>query len=540
MWTKMDIFLVIALLYVIVQYNVIHAKRILFIASIPSYSHQISYRNIYLELNKRGHEIVLFTTDPVRNSSLTNYTEVDLSNFYVLPEYKTLSYRSLTEASMNSSFLDVEHFAWDIGFITSNAVFKHPEIKKLYAADSNEHFDAVIIAQGHTAALNAFAYRFKAPLIGVSSLDVFNQYRYMLGGLILPSHLSNWQSNIQIHGNISFWERLVNFYDVWMQMYHWANVRIPSDDALVKKYLGEGIPSVLDITQNMSLYFINKNPIISYPRQEQSNIMFYHGFHIAAVPPALPKELKQLLDNATEGFIYVSLGTNVRWDHLPKNTLETFTEAFTSLPWKILWKNNPDLIPNKFENIFVSKWFPQQSILAHSNIKLFIYQGGVQSTEEAVYHGVPVIGYPIIWDQKYQVQNVMRLGMGAHLDYKNLSKENIVTTVYEVINNKRYQERAKEVSKLYKDIPYDTLQNVVWWIEYTMRHNGVTWLQDRICDKPWYQRYDWDIIGFLAIVAFTTFFIFLYTLFQILHFICERYRILYDDTKYYHTKSKTQ
>lgn len=103
----------------------------------------------------------------------------------------------------------------------------------------------------------------------------------------------------------------------------------------------------------------------------------------------------------------------------------------------------------------------------------------------------------------------------------------------------RYKEQAKELREIYKDVPYDSLQNAIWWIEYTMRHNGVTRLQDKIYDEPWYQRYDWDIISFLAISAFTTFLISFYALFQILRFICERYRILCRDSQYYN-KLKNQ
>jgi len=79
------------------------------------------------------------------------------------------------------------------------------------------------------------------------------------------------------------------------------------------------------------------------------------------------------------------------------------------------------------------------SFAAHPNIKLFIYQGGVQSTEEAIYYAVPLLGYPIMWDQAFQVQNIVRLGIGVHLQHDTLSKESIRTGVYEVISNKRYR-----------------------------------------------------------------------------------------------------
>jgi len=78
------------------------------------------------------------------------------------------------------------------------------------------------------------------------------------------------------------------------------------------------------------------------------------------------------------------------------------------------------------------------SFVAHPNIKLFIYQGGLQSTEEAVYYGIPLVGFPIVYDQTYQVRNVVRLGIGVHLHLDNLSKESIEATIHEVISNTRY------------------------------------------------------------------------------------------------------
>lgn len=168
MWMKIYTFPIFAFLCVTVQYDAIYAKRILVISTVPSYSHQISYRGIWLELNRRGHEIVSITTDPMKNSSLTNYTEIDLNYFYRgLPEFtKITTVNSFTELSVNLPFLTVERLLCYIYHVLNNEVFKNPEMRKLYAADSNEHFDAVIVAQGYMPAMSAFAYRFNAPLIG--------------------------------------------------------------------------------------------------------------------------------------------------------------------------------------------------------------------------------------------------------------------------------------------------------------------------------------------------------------------------------------
>lgn len=36
----------------------------------------------------------------------------------------------------------------------------------------------------------------------------------------------------------------------------------------------------------------------------------------------------------------------------------------------------------------------------------------------------------------------------------------------------RYKDRMLALRALTKDKPYDSLENVIWWIEFVMRHNG--------------------------------------------------------------------
>lgn len=98
----------------------------------------------------------------------------------------------------------------------------------------------------------------------------------------------------------------------------------------------------------------------------------------------------------------------------------------------------------------------------------------------------------------------------------------------------------EHLNKLYKDQPYDSLQNVIWWIEYVMRYNGTPSLRNNIYDDPWYQQYDWDIIGLITIAAFTALLIFLCILFQILRFIYRYLKITFDNAQHYYTKLKRQ
>lgn len=71
---------------------------------------------------------------------------------------------------------------------------------------------------------------------------------------------------------------------------------------------------------------------------------------------------------------------------------------------------------------------------------------------------------------------------------------------------------------LTKDKPYDSLENVIWWIEYVMRHNGAPHLRFNGVDNAWYQQFDLDVIVFLTITSFLT----LYAVFGIIKWVSKQ------------------
>ncbi|KAJ8878991.1 hypothetical protein PR048_019597 [Dryococelus australis] len=73
----------------------------------------------------------------------------------------------------------------------------------------------------------------------------------------------------------------------------------------------------------------------------------------------------------------------------------------------------------------------------HKNVKAFIMQGGLQSTEEAVHMGVPIIGIPFFSDQEYNVRRITEKGIGVKLDIKDLSKEKILDALKRVMDDQR-------------------------------------------------------------------------------------------------------
>ena len=76
-------------------------------------------------------------------------------------------------------------------------------------------------------------------------------------------------------------------------------------------------------------------------------------------------------------------------------------------------------------------------VTAHPNVCLFITHAGMLSTQEAVYHGVPVVGIPFMADQFSNVLKLSTRGAGVELVYHTLSKQSILDAVQTVLGNHR-------------------------------------------------------------------------------------------------------
>lgn len=101
------------------------------------------------------------------------------------------------------------------------------------------------------------------------------------------------------------------------------------------------------------------------------------------------QELKDFLDDADQGFIYFSLGGNVKSKDLRGQTMTNIVEALKELPYKVLWKFEADELPGKPENIKLIKWAPQQDILSEYRVGRFRFlYGGLLARARGTRQGV--------------------------------------------------------------------------------------------------------------------------------------------------------
>ncbi|XP_015437121.1 PREDICTED: UDP-glucuronosyltransferase 2B1-like [Dufourea novaeangliae] len=133
--------------------------------------------------------------------------------------------------------------------------------------------------------------------------------------------------------------------------------------------------------------------------------------------------------------------------------------------------------------------------IAHPNIVLYIYQGGLQSTEEAIEYAVPVLGMPVFADQNTNVNLLVQYGVAKSLDLSHLTKETFKQAVTEIITNRKYKENVTKLRDLFRDLPYQPMEHATWWIEHVIRHKGAKHLRSGSRDLDLWKFHHLDILA---------------------------------------------
>nr|CAD7599797.1 unnamed protein product [Timema genevievae] len=296
---------------------------------------------------------------------------------------------------------------------------------------------------------------------------------------------------------MTFIKRLQNFmlhvFTIISRNYYYMD----RSDKQSRTYFGDEMPYVGSYETNMSIIMVNTHFSFDHPQPHVPAIIPVGGLHLKPAQD-LPQDLKKLMDEAENGFIFFSLGSNIRSDTLSEEKRKVFLKAFSSLPCKVFWKWESDHLPGQPSNVEVRKWLPQNDILGHPNIRLFITHAGLLSTQEAIYHGVPILGVPFFADQYTNINKAKDHGFGEKVDFATFTTEILLAKIQKILQNSSYKENAERISRLFKDQPETPLERAIFWTEYVLRNNGAHHLRSSSVDMPWYQYMLLDVIAVLG------------------------------------------
>ncbi|XP_044746165.1 UDP-glycosyltransferase UGT5-like isoform X5 [Coccinella septempunctata] len=469
-------------------------SKILCFFYFPSISHQYVLRQIAKDLSIRGHDVTVVTPNPIKDNNLLNLTEIDASESYRIFEMHDLSNLNNDEMSVFSMFWRIFEMNKEIFKIYSSI----GEIKELLRKKEGS-FDLILI-EGHHPMLYGIQHKFKAPLIAVSSLNVFSEFHSMFGNSIHPVLYSDLMSPYERPVS-SLIDKLRNLIFITVESLLFEFFIYPGSDKTAREYFGEDMPYIKDVIKNTSLLMLNINPIFSDKRPNAPNVIEFFNVHMSR-GEMMSEDLKQILDNAKEGVVYFSLGTNVRFDHVQGDVKKTIMEALGDLPYTVICKWESEKLEGQPKNVHLRKWLPQQAILAHPNVKAFVTQGGLQSAEEAIINAVPLVVIPFLGDQPLNAKILTSKGMAETISPKDLNRRILTESIMKVAQDEKYRNKAKELRDIFLDQPQSGIDKVIWWCEYVIRHKGAKHLRSPAADIPLWEYFMLDVLAVVLIALY--------------------------------------
>ncbi|CAD7087507.1 unnamed protein product [Hermetia illucens] len=274
-------------------------------------------------------------------------------------------------------------------------------------------------------------------------------------------------------------------------------------------------PSLRDVYKNVSLILYPSHFSEGIIRPEVPTLIQIGGIQAKPKPDPLPKHLASILDGAAEhGVIFFSLGSNAKSSDRDPERMRKIFNVFSTLKQKVIWKWESGDYPGNASNIFYGAWLPQDDILAHPNLRLFVSHCGLGSVVESKFHGVPVLAIPLFGDQFSSAKAMVDEGFAVQVSYKDLTEESLRNAIKEVLGNPSYRERIQAFSKLYRDRPMAIRDLAAYWLEYVIRHRGAKHMQSPAVHMCAFQYYGLDVMAFLLAILFV--------LFKILSFCCRK------------------
>ncbi|XP_050683694.1 UDP-glucosyltransferase 2-like isoform X1 [Leptidea sinapis] len=486
-------------IYVIILYTLVKATngaRILAVFPGPSISHQVIFRPLTQELVRRGHQVTVITPNPTfeKGKGPENLTEIDVHD--ISYKMKEDFVETADFGRKDLVFDQIIHLFEQLSGIFADQT-KSSDVQSILN-DKNISFDLLLIEACVRPTL-IFSHLYKVPVIQVSSFGMMLGSAEIVGS---PTHPFLYPTIMhQRLYNLSFWEKIDELYKhlKMKSMYDSSEFK---ELEMFESILGVDLPSYNVLKNNVDMLFLNIHPIWTDNQPLPMNVISIWGIHKTTLKE-LPQDLKSYLDSSKKGVIYMSLGSNAPSSRLPQEILQIFIRVFSQLQYDVLWKWEKDELPGKPKNVKISKWFPQSDLLYHPNIKLFITQGGLQSTEEAINAGVPLIGMPMHGDQWYNVEKYAHHRIGIRLEMDTLTETQLKTTIDKVMMDKSYQENIVRLRSLLSDEPQKALDRAVWWTEYVLRHGGAKHLRSPAANMSWMEYYEIQFIVTILLLIIT-------------------------------------
>ncbi|KAM4536631.1 UDP glucuronosyltransferase 5 family, polypeptide G1 [Odontesthes bonariensis] len=484
-------------------------------------SHWINMKVILEELHSRGHDITVLRSAKSwyipSNSSI--YTSIDvpmledevadrnyynkmLQNVMECRSYPTFV-RTFYQQNLITSMLEKGHEI----LARAAATMLDDPVFRTRLQDSK--FDLMLTDPALTLGVILGSY-LKLPM-------VFN-VRWINNGeghfTMAPSPVSYVPvSGSELHDQMDFLDRTKNLLHSLYSAFEQHFYINPAYSDLFKRHFPPGT-DLLSLQNSADIWLFRADFVFEFPRPTMPNVVYIAGFQSKKAQP-LSAELETFMQSSGEhGVVFMSLGTVV--SALPPETTEAIAAAFAQLPQKVIWRFEGERPSSLGNNTLLVNWLPQKDVLGHPKTRVFVAHGGTNGMYEAIYHGIPVLGMPLLFDQFDNLHRLKVRGAARVVEARSLTTENFLEALKDILGNPSYRKNIQHLSQLHRDLPMSPMDTAIFWIEYVIRNQGAAHLRSEGFNLPWYSYFCLDVAAvFMALIG-----TFIWGLVSISRFLC--------------------
>ncbi|GMR62572.1 hypothetical protein PMAYCL1PPCAC_32767, partial [Pristionchus mayeri] len=359
-------------------------------------------------------------------------------------------------------------------------------------------------------------------LIGLKKFAVTESIAYR-DGLYSTSQVATVPSYVpSIMGGsfgeeMTFSQRAFNLFN--MLMYKRFNYRSPPMYQKMFEQTYPGFPDVVDLMAENSLFFLNSDPLVDFPRPSAARLIDLGGIAVVNGHKKLDEEWSAIFDLRPKT-VLMSFGTFAKAFAMPEECKNTIRETARSFPdVTFVWKyEKPEHnVTQGIPNLIESTWVPQHDMLRDPRLSAFVTHCGQGSTTEANYAGVPLIVVPVIFDQVRNAFQVKRNGIGLNLDKTDLGRPKIfIETVREILENPKYKSNAMRVAAMLNDKPFSARELFVRNMEFLAKHGPLRQLDHYGRHLNFFQYYLIDVFAVVTVTVLISLALLIYSIVKVL------------------------
>ncbi|GMT02535.1 hypothetical protein PENTCL1PPCAC_24709, partial [Pristionchus entomophagus] len=280
-------------------------------------------------------------------------------------------------------------------------------------------------------------------------------------------------------------------------------------DRVFRQRFGADYPTLREISSNVAYVFTNTEPLIDFATPTLTRLIDIGGLG-AKEPQELNEHWTSVMGRRRK-VVLISFGSVAKSYLMAPTVKEAILKVVSYFPhvtfiWKYETKDEFALgDAAKIDNLVLTDWMPQNDLLNHPNLAVFITHGGMGSVQELAMRGKPAILVPIFADQPRNAAMLEHNRIGKVLSKLEIGDhEKIIALLKELMENPEYTENSRRVARMIANKPFSSKEKLLKHVEFAAEFGPSYALRPQSQDMSLIEYHNLDVlfavlIGFLAL-----------------------------------------